>query len=66
MLNRNKASSTISNEIWLKSQISWMDISPFLYAVLVANLEFASFRKHKCTAYDRFHENVPYGKIATK
>ena len=39
----------------------------FLFVVLVAKFEFAGFRKQKkYRAYDRFHRNVPYGKIPTK
>ena len=39
----------------------------FLFVVLVANFEFAGFRKQKkYTAYDRFHGNGPYGEIPTK
>ena len=42
-------------------------LARFLFIALVANFEFAGFRKeNKYTAYDHFHGNGPYGKKKKK
>ena len=57
----------LESVFWVVSLQRMKVFSDFLLAVLAAFFfKFAACGKQKYTAYYRFHENGPYGKIPTK